>query len=374
MALALSLGMAGCSGDSAAKDAAPDGSAPTGARRAVVVRAQKPVVRELPIRLQYTAEIQPIQVADIKSIEARGFIRTVRVDKGDRVKKGQVLVTVDCPDYLSRRRQQQQEIRSVRAVYGNAERIYRRLKPMREQNFISQMELDNAKAAFDSSEARLKNAEARLAEVDQLVAYCTMKAPFAGEISARHRDPGAQVRPGGSPILTLMRIDKVRVLVGVVERDAAYVKDGIPAELTLPGMEGKKFAGKVSRFVRGFDRRTRTLLTEVEIDNPDGVLKPGMYARVSLLVETRPNAVMVPSSAVLTQECMEKDRAMCSWVYVVRQDCEKVKGDCTRRVEVQVGYSQGDEVEILKGVKGDASVVVQGRDLVADGTPVRLMQ
>jgi multidrug efflux pump subunit AcrA (membrane-fusion protein) len=353
LALALSLGMAGCSGDSAAKDAAPDGSAPTGARRAVVVRAQKPVVRELPIRLQYTAEIQPIQVADIKSIEARGFIRTVRVDKGDRVKKGQVLVTVDCPDYLSRRRQQQQEIRSVRAVYGNAERIYRRLKPMREQNFISQMELDNAKAAFDSSEARLKN---------------------AGEISARHRDPGAQVRPGGSPILTLMRIDKVRVLVGVVERDAAYVKDGIPAELTLPGMEGKKFAGKVSRFVRGFDRRTRTLLTEVEIDNPDGVLKPGMYARVSLLVETRPNAVMVPSSAVLTQECMEKDRAMCSWVYVVRQDCEKVKGDCTRRVEVQVGYSQGDEVEILKGVKGDASVVVQGRDLVADGTPVRLMQ
>ena len=108
-----------------------------------------------------------------------------------------------------------------------------------------------------------------------------------------------------------MRIDKVRVLVGVVERDAAYVKDGVPAELTLPGTVVKKFLGKVSRFVRGFDLRTRTLLTEVEIDNPDGLLKPGMYARVSLLVEKRPNAVMVPGSAVLTQECLEKD--LFSW-------------------------------------------------------------
>lgn len=342
--------------------------------RTVVVSAKPPSVRDLPIRLSYTAEIQPIQAADIKSVEARGFIRTIRVDKGDRVKKGQVLVTVDCPDFRSRRRQAEEEIRNILAVKTNAERILGRLKLMRDQKLIAQMELDGAQANFDAASARLQNAKERLSEVDELIAYCTMRAPFHGEVSARHRDPGAPVRPGDRPILTIMRIDAVRVWVNVVERDAPYVKLDLPAELIVQGLPDKKFSGKVTRFVKGFDPRTRTLLTEIEIANPDGHLKPGMFGRVTLLVESRPKAVMVPATAVLTQECLTQERQMCSWVYVVRSDCKGVSGPCTRRREVSVGYASGEEVEIRKGVAPEDNVVYSGRDLVADGTPVRLLQ
>jgi len=331
----------------------------------VPVRAKKPSVRELPVRLEYPAEIAPIQTADIKSIEARGFIRKILVDKGDRVKKGQVLVTVDCPDYRNRSRQASEEIRSVRAVFGNAKRVYERLKPMLAGQYISQTELDNAEAVFLGAQARLRTAEARRSEVNEVLGYCTMAAPFDGEVSARLRDPGAQVRPGGSPILTLMRIDTVRVWVNVVERDATHVKLGLPATLRVHGVPGKRFEGVVTRFVQGFDRRTRTLLTEVELKNPEGLLKPGMFGRLSIVVETKPNAVLVPQSAVLTQECATAERSRCSWVYVV-------ENGHTRRVEVSVGYESGDEIEIRKGVAANDLVVYAGRDLVADGTPVKL--
>jgi RND family efflux transporter MFP subunit len=347
-----------------------DGAQPNPAspeERIVIVRARKPEVRDLPIRLTYPAELQPIQAADIRSIEAKGFVRQIFVDKGDRVRRGQLLVTVDCPEYRARRRQAEEEVRSVRAVYLNARRVYERLKPMRAQNFISQMELDNARANHDASEARLRNAEARLSEVIQTLGYCEIRSPFTGEVSARHMDPGAQVRPGGPPILTIMRIDAVRVWVNVVEREASYVKIGLPCDLTVHGLPGKKFPGKVTRFIRGLDPRTRTLLTEIEIENPDGILKPGMFGRVALLVETRPRALLVPSSAVLTQECLTAQRQMCTWVYVV-QDGR------TRRVEVQVGHDTGTEIEIRKGIGPDDVVVYAGRDLVADGTPVRIIQ
>jgi RND family efflux transporter MFP subunit len=335
--------------------------------RVVIVRAKKPSVRDLPIKLQYPAELQPIQSADIVPVEAKGFIRTITVDKGDRVRRGRLLVTVDCPDYRARRRQAEEEIRSVRAIYLNAKRIYERLKPMRAQNFISQMELDNAQANHDAAEARLRNAEARLAEVRQLLGYCEIRAPFTGEVSARLMDPGAPVRPGGRPILTLMSIDAVRVWINVVERDVSYVKTGLPAELRLQGLPGRVFQGKVTRFVRGLDPRTRTLLTEIVIRNQNGDLKPGMFGRVDLFVDKRPQAILVPSPAVLTQECAHEERRSCTWVYVVRDGRAK-------RLEVQVGFDTGTEVEIQKGLKPDELVVYAGRDLVADGTPVRLVQ
>jgi RND family efflux transporter MFP subunit len=341
---------------------------PAPQERIVIVRAKKPAVRDLPIKLSYVAEIQPIQVAPVRPVEAKGFIRNIYVDKGDRVRRGQLLVTVDCPEYRARKLQAKEWIRNIRATYLNADRIHERLRPMLEQRFIGQMELDNALASRDSSEARLRNAEAKLAEVEETLRYCEIRAPFSGEVADRRMDPGAQVRPGGKRILTLMRIDSVRVWVNVVERDISYVKAGLPVELSVQGLPGQKFNGTVTRFVRGLDPRTRTLLAEIEIKNPKGELKPGMFGRVSLFVDKRPKAILVPQTAVLEQECPEQlQRQSCTWVYVVRQGR-------SRRIEVQVGYDTGEEVEIQRGLAPEDVVVYAGRDLVADGTPVRLVQ
>jgi RND family efflux transporter MFP subunit len=337
------------------------------AAKVIRVRAKPPKVRDLPVKLSYAAEIQPIQSADMKSIEARGFVRAIYVDKGDKVRKGQLLVSVDCPDYRSRKRQAEEEIRNMGALFANARRVYERLQPMRAQNFISQMELDNARGNNDSLEARLRNAEASLAEINETLGYCEMRSPFDGEVAARHKDPGAQVRPGGRPVLTLMRIDVVRVWVNVVERDVSYVRKGLPVELSVYALPGKKFPGKVTRFVRGLDASSRTLLAEIEIENPRRLLKPGMFGRVDLFVAHHPGALLVPQSALLTQECRPEEMQSCTWVYLVQEGR-------ARRVEVKAGYTDGDDVEIVKGIRATDQVVYMGRDLLGDGSAVRLLQ
>jgi RND family efflux transporter MFP subunit len=328
--------------------------------RVARVKVQRPTIRDLPIRLTYPAELQAIQAVDVRPIEAKGFVTKMAVDKGDRVREGQLLLTVDCPEYHERRQQALQRIRSAKALYVNAKLTLERLAPMRAQNFVSQLEVDNAQASFDSSEAQLKNEEARLAEADHLLGFCTIRAPFRGEVVMRFVDPGAQVRPGGPPLLTLARRDAMRVQLNLIERDAQHIREGLPAELTVHGLGGETFHGKVTRYVRSMDPKTRTLLVEIEIPNPDGVLKQGMFGRVSLVVDRHPRAVLIPATALLATDTG-------NFAFVV-QDGR------ARRVPITVGYDTGDEVEVLKGLRGQELVVVVGRDLISDGSPVQVAE
>jgi membrane fusion protein (multidrug efflux system) len=350
------------------------------ATRLPSVKVQRPSVRDLPIRLTYPAELQAIQAADIRPIEAKGYVRKLTVDKGSKVKTGQLLALVDCPEYHARRKQASEAIRAAKSVYTNAKLTLSRIAPMREKNFVSQIDVDNAQAAYDSAEARLKNEEARLVEVEHLLGYCEIRAPFNGEVTMRYVDPGEQVRPGGPPLLSLVRRDAMRVQVNVVERDAVNMREGLPVELTVHGLTGESFHGKVTRLVRSLDPRTRTLLTEIEIPNPDGVLTPGMFGRVSVVVDRRKRAILVPATAVLATDTGTS-------VFVIREervtripkkgafglDIEStVREGRAVRAPVEIGFDTGEEVEILKGLRASDSVVVMGRDLIKDGALVRV--
>jgi RND family efflux transporter MFP subunit len=334
--------------------------APEASAKIVRVKVQKPAVRDLPIRLTYPAELQAIQAIDIRPVEAKGFVRRITVDKGDKVRKGQLLVVVDCPEYHERKRQALERIRSAKAIYDNAKLTLGRLKPMLAQNFVSPIEVDNAQAAFDSSAANLKNAEAYLSEVNHLLEYCEIRAPFRGEVAMRYVDPGHQVRPGGRPLLSLNRRDAMRVHLNVVERDAVHIREGLPAELTVQGLPGETFHGRVTRFVRSVDPRTRTLLVEIEIPNPDSVLQPGMFGRVSLVVDRHARAILIPAAALLATDNG-------TFTFVVRDGR-------VRRVPVKTGYDTGEEVEVLQGLRGNEAVVVVGRDLINDGAAVEVVE
>jgi RND family efflux transporter MFP subunit len=322
------------------------------------VKVQRPGTRDLPIRLTYPAELEAIQAADIRPIEAKGFVRKLTVDKGSKIRRGQLLALVDCPEYHALRKQASEGIRSSRAIYKNAKITLDRLAPMRARNFVSQLDIDNAQAAYEGAEARLKNDEARLAEVDHLLGYCEIRAPFDGEVTMRFIDPGEPVRPGGPPLLTVVRRSVMRVQLHVVERDAALLREGLPVELTVHGLSGESFHGKVTRVVRSLDPRTRTLFAEIEIPNPDGALKPGMFGRVSLVVDRHRRAVMVPATALLATDAG-------TWVYVV------IDG-LARRLPVKVGHDVGEEVEVTEGLRGSEWVVVMGRDLIREGAAVQV--
>jgi len=324
------------------------------------VKVQRPTVRGLLVRLNYPASLEPIQGAEIRPIEAKGFVKKITVDKGDKVKAGQLLVSVDCPEYHARRSQARQGIAAATAVRNNAKTNLDRLAPMLAKAFVSQVEVDAAQATFDSADARVHNEEARLAEVDSLLKYCQIRAPFDGEIAMRFVDVGEQVRPGGRVLLTLIRRDVMRVQVTVVDKDAIHIREGLPAELTVQGLPGAHFHGKVTRFVRAVDRATRSLLVEIEIPNPNGVLRPSMFGRVLLTVNRFARAIIVPATAVLATDAG-------TFVYVVR-DGRVVK------LAVKLGHDTGDEVQVVEGLQGREQLIIVGRDLVTEGTVVEVAE
>lgn len=332
----------------------------------VSVRAEKPVVRDLEVRLSYPAELQPFARSRIRSVGARGVVRAVYVDKGDKVRKGQRLVTVDCPDYEMRQRQAEKEVRNLSAFHENTRRIVGRLRPVRAQKLIAQQELDVAEATHDVALERRKAAERMVEEAKASLGFCEIRAPFSGEVGMRWLDPGAQLRPGPTEILRLIDISKIRVWVNVVERDARYLRDGLPVELRVVGLPKHVFKGKVTRFARGLDNRSRTVLTEIVLPNRHRLLRPGMFGRVEIVAEKRAAAVVVPEKALLTQACGDFGEKTCDWVYVL-------DGDKARRVPVVRGHEMATSVQIAKGLRGDERIVTQGRELVGDGSLVRVV-
>ena len=189
-------------------------------------------------------------------------------------------------------------------------------------------------------------------------------APFSGYISQRNLEIGAAVSNQAAAtsnasigILTLQEINPVKVQLEVPERDVARVAVGNVVRLTTDAYAARQFSGKVARVVHALDPRTRTMGLEVDIPNPDDLLKPGMYARVELLLEVRKDAMMVPLEALTGGEGRPT-------VLVVRDG--KVG-----TASVELGPTDGPAVQITKGVGPDTEIIIQGKDLVRQGMTVR---
>jgi membrane fusion protein (multidrug efflux system) len=158
-------------------------------------------------------------------------------------------------------------------------------------------------------------------------------------------------------ILSLHDIDTVRILIEVVEKDIPLVKIGQKAELRAEAYPDRAFEGTVTRIVQALNRATRTMTVEIDLPNKDRQLKGGMFARVEVMVGTHPQAVQIPIEAI---SLLEDER----YIYVVRDGKAE-------RVNVEIGARDKDRVEITKGLTGNEQVIVSGKDLVRDGTPVQ---
>jgi RND family efflux transporter MFP subunit len=183
-----------------------------------------------------------------------------------------------------------------------------------------------------------------------------LTAPFPGDITARYVDVGARVGPGTSAF-TLVDSRTLRATVHLVDRDAVRVRPGQDAQLTTDAFPGRTFSGRVERVVKALDRATRTLAAEIDIVNDDDALRPGMFGRVAITVETHHDAVTVPAASLIVQE-----RSASLFV---------ADGSTARRRAVRLGYDDGEWVEIVEGLRGDERVILEGKDLLSDGAPIR---
>ena len=345
--------------------------------RVVTVGTAPPIRGDIDIRLAYTADISPYQVVNIFS-RVDGYIATLHVDKGDFVKTNQLLVEIDHTDYHHAVNQAKANLSAAKAkvaqqdaVLRNAKLTFDRMQTLIKDQFVSQQDLDNAqvnldaaRAAQDSLQAQVNQMEVALAQSERNLTYSYIRAPFEGYVAERNLDTGAYVSSATASTSTMSRgimslhdINTVRVLIEVVERDIPLVQVGQKAELRAEAYPDHVFEGTVTRIVQALNRATRTMTVEVDLPNGDRRLKGGMFARVEVLVGTHRQALQIPIDAVSRLEETQ-------YVYVVRDGK-------ARRVEVEVGARSGNRIEITKGLTGNESVIVSGKDLVHDGRPVQ---
>ena len=345
--------------------------------RLISVGIVSPLRQDLDIRLAYTADVSPNQVVNIFS-RVDGYIAKLHVDKGDFVRMNQLLVEIDHTDYQHAVNQAKASLSAAKAkvsqqnaVVRNAKLTFDRMQTLLKDQFVSQQDLDNAQVNFDAAgaahaslQAQVNQVEVALAQAETNLAYSYIRAPFPGYIAERNLDTGAYVSSATASTSTMSRgimslhdINTVRVLIEIVERDIPLVKIGQKAELRAEAYPDHVFEGTVTRIVQALNRATRTMTVEIDLPNRDRRLKGGMFARVEVMVGTHHQALQIPIDAVSRLEDTQ-------YIYVVRE------GNA-QRVDVEIGARSGNLVEITKGLTGDEQVIVAGKDLVHDGTPVQ---
>jgi membrane fusion protein, multidrug efflux system len=332
---------AGCGCGTEERRGPPDASQPPPTVDVVEV-----VVKPLDTTTHLEGELSPYESV-VLFARTPGFVSAVPVDRGTRVKKGQLLVHIVAPEVGAQRAEAQAKLLADK---GTAQRLESAAKT---PGAVSQNELELAQAAVHADEARVS-------AVSTLEQYLTITAPFDGIITERNVHPGALVGPQGAgsaaPMLKLEEVSKLRLTVAVPESLSGAIAEGSPASFSVRAYPGASFTGTVSRVAHSVDTRTRSMPVELDVDNADGRLAPGMFADVKWRVKREAPSVFVPSTSVV--QSTER-------TFVVR-----IKDGVADPVPVSRGTAEGDLVEVFGALAAGDTVALRGNEELKQGTRV----
>jgi membrane fusion protein, multidrug efflux system len=325
------------------------------------------------------ASVEPIEKATLYA-KVSGYVQWIRVDKGDRVKKGEVLAQLEVPEVEKEYQSAQAAVAESQAEYERAETeanlkkvTYQRTQGVRdsEPTVVSPQEVDVARAAFETAagnarlaKAHLDKARAELGKLRVLAEFAKVTAPFDGVVTERFVDPGALIQAGanssGSPVVSVAKTDQMRVYISVPEVDVARITRGLAAQVRLDALPGRQLTGKVTRFADAVDPQSRTMKTEIDLPNPDHRILPGMFGTVTLAISTDPSAMFLPD------QCVRQDSAGNKFVYAV-------EGGLIRKVTIQTGQDNGTVTQVFELRREQAIVLSDGYNL-QEGTPVKAVK
>lgn len=303
-----------------------------------LVKLATPQRRTMTATLQFTGDIAAIQEANIFS-KVSGNLEAVYANIGTAVRRNQLLALIDTTVLY-------QQVLQTQATYTNAQVNYDRTKDLFGQNLVAKQDMDNAEATVRIAKANYEVAATQLG-------YAHIIAPFGGYITKRFLDPGALVTMNNSTLFTLMDLSAMKVLINILEKDIPLITIGKKAIVIVDAYPLKEFEGKVSRFSQAVDMSTRTMAVEIDIPNKDTLLKPGMFANVTLTVDRHENAITIPTEALLRDDGGE-------YVFAA-------SGATAKKIRVTTGIVEGDNTEIVGGLTGEETIIVTGQQSVRDG-------
>ncbi|HEX7476596.1 MAG TPA: efflux RND transporter periplasmic adaptor subunit [Polyangiales bacterium] len=337
----------GCASPSAQPPA--DTSATTPATTSQPTRHAVEVLPVLSRPLEATThlegELAPLSLVDLRA-RANGFVGKVLVDRGSVVKRGQLLVTVVAPELAAQRAEIEAKLAAEQSTLSHLR------KASQTPGVVAEHELELAEGSVHVDESRVT-------ALRELEGYLSVVAPFAGVVTERNVHPGALVGPqltAAPPMLHLEQVDHLRLTVAVPEQLVGEIAQGASAQFSVRAWPGRSFTGTIQRLSRSVDTRTRSMPVELDVDNADGALAPGMFADVVWPVHRAAPALLVPPSAIVQST---------DGTYVVRVDDGKVT-----RVKVERGSSVGDLLEVFGALQPGALVVRRATEELRPGAVV----
>jgi membrane fusion protein (multidrug efflux system) len=340
----LALALNACAPDGVAGDkTSKENDEKAKAEAAIPVEVAQPTRGEMLAMYSGTATLEAEADAEVIA-KVGGEVLRIYVEEGDQVRAGQVLAQLDD-------RQLRLQAAQTRAARAKAERDFNRQVELHDKGLVSagafeglKYDLDNQVAADDLARLNLS--------------YSAIRAPFAGIVSTRHVKLGQEIAVGTS-VFRVTDPTPLKANVFVPERELARLKPGQPASISVDALAGRNFPATVKLVSPVVDAATATFKVTLEVNDPKGDLKPGMFARVGIVFERRADALIIPRVALL-------DTDGSSNVFVV------TAGKAEQRA-IKTGLSNAGRVEVTDGLKGGEQVVVVGQNGLKDGNPVRVV-
>lgn len=295
-----------------------------------------------------------------------GYLKKWYVDIGSRVKTGQLLAEIDTPEVNQALGQARADLSTAEANLNLSRITAERYKDLLKTDSVSKQDADNAAGDYAAKQAIVHSAEANVRRLEDLQSFQKIYAPFTGVITARNTDIGALIDSGASggtrtELFHIVQPERLRVYVNVPEAYSQAARPGLTADLTLAEFPGRRFPGKLVRTANAIDTNTRTLLVEIDVDNPTGTLLSGAYAEVHLKLPGANSSLILPVNTLLF-------RSEGLRVATVPD------GQHAELKPVTLGHDFGSEVEVVAGLNGDETVIINPPDSLISGQAVRIVQ
>lgn len=360
--------MTGCT-DSNPAVSKPQAAAPASVATVEVVSQKLNTTVSLP------AQLLPYETVDVYP-KVTGFIETIRVDRGSRVRRGDLLVRLSAPELVAQRAQAEAGIRaaesqlaSAQAKFASDQGTYLHLAAAaKTPGVVAENDLLVAnqatvadKGAVAAAQSNINAAQETLRSVAQTESYLDIDAPFSGVVTTRNLHPGALVGPtsgqaGTMPIVQIVDTDRLRLVVPVPEAQVGAMKEGQAVSFMVPAYPGQTLHAPIARISHDVDMKTRTMPVELDVHNTDGKLSPGSFATVVWPVKRNYPTMFVPQTAVTSDQ---------QHTFVIR-----VRDNKAEWVTVQTGQTVGGNTEVFGDLQPGDQIVKTASDSIRDGQEV----
>ena len=334
------------------------------------------IERPIDVTLSMPGELDPYESVAV-SPKITGFVKTIRVDRGSRVRAGELIAQLEAPELVAQRAEAESKVQSAQAQLGavgsKADADTSTLDKLKaaaatpgvvagNDLVVAQKSVEADQNQVASAQQAVEAARQALQAITQLEDYLRVTAPIDGVVTERNVHPGTLVGPNSgpaaaTPIVRVVQTSRLRLVVPVPEAYTAGISTGSTMTFNVPAYPGQAFSGTVARVAQAVDVKTRTMAVELDVSNKDGKLNPGTYCQVKWPVRRPTPSLLVPTGSIATTT----DRT-----FVIR-----VRNGKTEWVDVTTGLVSGPSTEVFGDLKPGENVAARGTDEIRSGTEVR---